>query len=612
MTLFDGWFVKKANPDAERNHLNKILQAIKTALEGAVAGSVSSVQPGTGIDVDATDPNNPVVSVEASIISGAGLGATALQPGDNVSELVNDAGYVNDLGDLGITASAAEINVLDGITATTTELNYTDGVTSSIQTQLDSKQATLTNSTSNTIVGTQVQRAALTGDVTASANSNATTIANDAVTNAKAANMAQSTIKGRASGAGTGDPTDLTPTQVRTIINVADGATANTGTVTSVAVANATGITWVGSPITTSGTFTPTLSTNLQAWSGLATSSKQDADSTLTALAGADWVANAFPVGTGVDTVAQVSFAANTFPARASVGDLVANAITDASILVLGGAAGSDQFLRGDGVASADLVNPAGGMMIGASAFGGAGGLNCTRTNGTVGLPTAVVNNNNLNILGARGYDGTITTTTDRAALIAYATGNWTSTSHPTGYRIDLTASGATASSTIVRVLTTALRPAVDNAISCGASGFRFSEYWGAIGAINTSDARIKTEVRPFTQNELAAARALAEEIGFFKFLKSVEDKGASAREHCGQTVQRAIEIMKHHNLDPFNYGFICYDEWDEEPETLDEGGNIVCPAKAAGDMYSFRPDQLDRFITKGLHERIKALENKE
>lgn len=36
-----------------------------------------------------------------------------------------------------VTASAAELNVLDGITATTAELNYTDGVTSAIQTQLD-------------------------------------------------------------------------------------------------------------------------------------------------------------------------------------------------------------------------------------------------------------------------------------------------------------------------------------------------------------------------------------------------------------------------------------------------------------------------------------------
>jgi len=41
-----------------------------------------------------------------------------------------------------VTASAAEVNVLDGITASTTELNYTDGVTSAIQTQLNGKSAT--------------------------------------------------------------------------------------------------------------------------------------------------------------------------------------------------------------------------------------------------------------------------------------------------------------------------------------------------------------------------------------------------------------------------------------------------------------------------------------
>ena len=38
-----------------------------------------------------------------------------------------------------VTASAAEINKLDGVTATTAELNYTDGVSSNIQTQLNTK-----------------------------------------------------------------------------------------------------------------------------------------------------------------------------------------------------------------------------------------------------------------------------------------------------------------------------------------------------------------------------------------------------------------------------------------------------------------------------------------
>lgn len=42
----------------------------------------------------------------------------------------------------GVTATTAELNLMDGVTATTAELNYVDGVTSAIQTQLDAKLAT--------------------------------------------------------------------------------------------------------------------------------------------------------------------------------------------------------------------------------------------------------------------------------------------------------------------------------------------------------------------------------------------------------------------------------------------------------------------------------------
>ena len=46
------------------------------------------------------------------------------------------------LTNLGITATAAELNKMDGVTATTAELNYVDGVTSNIQTQLNAKVPT--------------------------------------------------------------------------------------------------------------------------------------------------------------------------------------------------------------------------------------------------------------------------------------------------------------------------------------------------------------------------------------------------------------------------------------------------------------------------------------
>ena len=50
------------------------------------------------------------------------------------------------LGSTAITATADELNILDGVTATAAELNFSDGVTSNIQTQLDAR-AQLTGAT---------------------------------------------------------------------------------------------------------------------------------------------------------------------------------------------------------------------------------------------------------------------------------------------------------------------------------------------------------------------------------------------------------------------------------------------------------------------------------
>jgi hypothetical protein len=74
---------------------------------------------------------------------------------------------------------------------------------------------------------------------------------------------ATSRILGRIT-TGAGDIEELTAANVRTMINVADGATANTGTVTSVAATAAGGINISGSPITTSGTLTIGTTGNLQ------------------------------------------------------------------------------------------------------------------------------------------------------------------------------------------------------------------------------------------------------------------------------------------------------------------------------------------------------------
>ena len=66
------------------------------------------------------------------------------------------------------------------------------------------------------------QSISINGDVTGTGTTSITvTIANGVVTNAKLANMAAATIKGRSSGSGTGVPEDLTGAQVKTILNIA-------------------------------------------------------------------------------------------------------------------------------------------------------------------------------------------------------------------------------------------------------------------------------------------------------------------------------------------------------------------------------------------------------
>lgn len=68
-------------------------------------------------------------------------GMITLEGSDGSSVGVIDSNTTYTLSSFGITATAAELNKLDGVTATKDEINYLDGVTSSIQTQLNGKAA---------------------------------------------------------------------------------------------------------------------------------------------------------------------------------------------------------------------------------------------------------------------------------------------------------------------------------------------------------------------------------------------------------------------------------------------------------------------------------------
>jgi hypothetical protein len=167
--------------------------------------------------------------------------------------------------------------------------------------------------------------------------------------------------------------------------------------------------------------------------------------------------------------------------------------------------------------------------------------------------------------------------------------------------------------------LTGGFYPGADNSWPIGQASTRWTAIYAVNGAIQTSDAREKTTVKPLTDAELKASKQLAELIGTYQWLESIKEKGADkARQHFGMTAQAAIAVMEANGLDPFAYGFLCYDEWDEikndhVPETKDEDGNITQEEKPhiipAGNRYSMRYDELAVFIARGEHERLKAIE---
>jgi hypothetical protein len=92
----------------------------------------------TSIDLAKNELQNAVVQNLAADPSNPIVGQVYYNTTSNEMRIYNGTIF-EAIGLNGVTADAAEINILDGATLTTTELNYVDGVTSGIQGQLDLK-----------------------------------------------------------------------------------------------------------------------------------------------------------------------------------------------------------------------------------------------------------------------------------------------------------------------------------------------------------------------------------------------------------------------------------------------------------------------------------------
>lgn len=178
-------------------------------------------------------------------------------------------------------------------------------------------------------------------------------------------------------------------------------------------------------------------------------------------------------------------------------------------------------------------------------------------------------------------------------------------------------------------VPTSYIYPLTTNAMPCGSATNLWTQVYAANAAINTSDARLKTDPRQLRDAEFKSASAIARLPAVWRWLNRVhgdencEPEGMEARKHFGPTVQAAIAVMEAHGLDPFAYSFICYDQWEAQPEQwhdwpneLDDDGNVIReagrellqPARAAGDRYSFRKEELLCFLASAMAVEIDQL----
>lgn len=215
--------------------------------------------------------------------------------------------------------------------------------------------------------------------------------------------------------------------------------------------------------------------------------------------------------------------------------------------------------------------------------------------------------------LSFAGHDGVKFTGAAAGIRIQASTG-WSTTSTQCGITFATTAQGSTKRTDRWSITSDGtLSPAQDNTYAIGSSVSRATSIFATNGTIQTSDARMKTDVRKMSDAELSAAKDIAREFGFFQWIERVKTEGDAARWHAGITVQRVISIMSSYGLDPMAYGFVCYDSWEEqEVVSVDPDNQSKTITKIeAGDRYSLRYSELSIFIARGLEQRISELEDK-
>ena len=157
------------------------------------------------------------------------------------------------------------------------------------------------------------------------------------------------------------------------------------------------------------------------------------------------------------------------------------------------------------------------------------------------------------------------------------------------------------AGASVTQANTGFFRPTTDNTANLGGASNRWATVYAGTGAINTSDEREKQDLAGLDAAEKRVAVALKGMVKKFRFKDAVQAKGNAARIHVGVIAQEVISAFQAEGLDPMRYAIVCYDEWDAADEIVSEDGSVISPARAAGNRYGVRYEELLAFIIAAL-----------
>ncbi|MBB3149759.1 hypothetical protein FHS21_006213 [Phyllobacterium trifolii] len=128
------------------------------------------------------------------------------------------------------------------------------------------------------------------------------------------------------------------------------------------------------------------------------------------------------------------------------------------------------------------------------------------------------------------------------------------------------------------------ITPTLDDALSLGTGTFRWQQIYAATSAISTSDEREKDHIQKIEDTILDAWADV--EWCQFKFKDRV-------RLHIGLVAQHVKMIFESRGIDPFEYGILCFDEWDTPDEVLiGTNSNLETSQTSSGDRYGIRYEE--------------------